>query len=174
MAAASDIVSPPRSALPPRRHPFIAGLLRLVREKPLGAIGLAIVLVFLICGIFADVIAPYGINQISPVNRLKPPSARFWFGTDHLGRDMFSRILFGAQLSVIIGLSAASLATVISLTLGIVSGYFGGKIDMLLQRLVDAWMSFPELIILIVVVSVVPIVLELIAAKREQQEEGRK
>ncbi len=141
--------------LPPRRSPFIAGLLRLIREKPLGAIGLAIVLVFLVCGIFADVIAPFGINQISPVNRLKPPSARFWFGTDHLGRDMFSRILYGAQLSVIIGLSAASLATLISLTLGIVSGYFGGKIDMLVQRLVDAWMSFPELIILIVVVSVV-------------------
>ena len=141
--------------LPPRRSPFIAGLIRLIREKPLGAIGLAIVLLFLICGIFADVIAPYGINQISPVNRLKPPSARFWFGTDHLGRDMFSRILYGAQLSVIIGLSAATLATTISLTLGILSGYFGGKIDMLIQRLVDAWMSFPELIILIVVVSVV-------------------
>jgi len=148
MAATGAVMSPPR-------HAFIAGLLRLVREKPLGAIGLAIVLVFLICGIFADVIAPHGINQISPVNRLKPPSARFWFGTDHLGRDMFSRILYGAQLSVIIGLSAASLATLISLTLGIVSGYFGGRIDMLLQRLVDAWMSFPELIILIVVVSVV-------------------
>lgn len=142
-------------ALAPRRNAFLAGLVRLVREKPLGAIGLAIVLLFLVCGIFADVLAPYGINQISPVNRLKPPSARFWFGTDHLGRDMFSRILYGAQLSVIIGLSAASLATLISLTLGILSGYFGGKIDMLIQRLVDAWMSFPELIILIVVVSVV-------------------
>ncbi len=140
---------------PVRRNAFLAGLIRLIREKPLGAIGLAIVLVFLVCGIFADVIAPYGINQISPVNRLKPPSARFWFGTDHLGRDMFSRILYGAQLSVIIGLSAATLATLISVTLGIVSGYFGGRIDMLVQRVVDAWMSFPELIILIVVVSVV-------------------
>jgi peptide/nickel transport system permease protein len=142
-------------AAPVRRNAFLSGLIRLCREKPLGAIGLAIVLVFLFCGIFADVLAPYGINQISPVNRLKPPSGRFWFGTDHLGRDMFSRILYGAQLSVIIGLSAASLATIISLTLGIVSGYFGGRIDMLVQRVVDAWMSFPELIILIVVVSVV-------------------
>ncbi len=139
----------------PRRSAFLAGLLRLIREKPLGAIGLAIVLVFLFCGIFADVLAPHGVNQISPVNRLKPPSARFWFGTDHLGRDMFSRILYGAQLSVIIGLTAASLATFISVTLGVVSGYFGGRIDMLIQRVVDAWMSFPELIILIVVVSVV-------------------
>lgn len=137
------------------RAPFIAGVIRLFREKPLGAIGAVIVLVFLFSGIFADQLAHFGVNQISPVNRLKPPSARFWFGTDHLGRDMYSRILFGARLSVIIGLSAASIATLISVTLGIVSGYFGGKIDMVVQRVVDAWMSFPELIILIVVVSVV-------------------
>ena len=68
---------------------------------------------------------------------------------------MFSRILYGARLSVIIGLSAASLATLISVTVGVISGYFGGRIDMVMQRVVDAWMSFPELIILIVVVSVV-------------------
>ena len=141
--------------LPVQRSPFIGGVIRLFREKPLGAIGAVIVLVFLVCGVFADWLAPFGINQISPVNRLKPPSGRFWFGTDHLGRDMFSRILYGARLSVIIGLSGATLATFISLTLGVVSGYFGGKIDMIVQRLVDAWMSFPELIILIVVVSVV-------------------
>ena len=144
------------TALPsPARSAFLAGVVRLFREKPLGAIGAVIVLIFLFCGIFADWLAPFGYSQISPVNRLKPPSGRFWFGTDHLGRDMFSRILYGARLSVIIGLSAASLATLISVTLGIVSGYFGGKIDMILQRIVDAWMSFPELIILIVVVSVV-------------------
>ncbi len=137
------------------RSPFIAGVIRLFREKPLGAIGAVIVLVFLFSGIFADQLAHFGVNQISPVNRLKPPSGRFWFGTDHLGRDMYSRILFGARLSVIIGLSAATIATLISVTLGIVSGYFGGKIDMIVQRVVDAWMSFPELIILIVVVSVV-------------------
>ncbi len=137
------------------RSPFITGVIRLFREKPLGAIGAVIVLVFLFSGIFADQLAHFGVNQISPVNRLKPPSGRFWFGTDHLGRDMYSRILFGARLSVIIGLSAATIATLISVTLGIVSGYFGGKIDMIVQRVVDAWMSFPELIILIVVVSVV-------------------
>ena len=137
------------------RSPFIAGVIRLFREKPLGAIGAVIVLVFLFSGIFADQLAHFGVNQISPVNRLKPPSGRFWFGTDHLGRDMYSRILFGARLSVIIGLSAATIATLISVTLGIVSGYFGGRIDMIVQRVVDAWMSFPELIILIVVVSVV-------------------
>lgn len=128
---------------------------RLVREKPLGAAGGVVFLVFLFCGVFADLLAPYGFNQISPVNRMKPPSLQFPFGTDNLGRDMLSRCLYGAQLSVIIGFCAAGLATAISVALGIVTGYLGGKVDMVVQRFVDAWMSFPELIILIVVVSVV-------------------
>ena len=142
------------SAAPSPRGPMASFFIRLVRDKPLGAIGAVIFLLFLICGVFADVLAPYGINQISPVNRLKPPSARFWLGTDHLGRDMLSRILYGAQLSVIIGFAAATLATIISVVIGIVTGYLGGKVDLIVQRVVDAWMSFPELIILIVVVSV--------------------
>lgn len=136
------------------RGPTATFFIRLFREKPLGAAGLVIVTLFLFCGIFADVLAPYGLNQISPANRLKPPSERFWFGTDHLGRDLLSRILYGAQLSVIIGFAAATLATIISVFLGIVTGYLGGKVDLLVQRMVDAWMSFPDLIILIVVVSV--------------------
>ena len=112
-------------------------------------------MLFLFCGAFADVLAPYGMNQIAPLNRLKPPSWAFPFGTDNLGRDMLSRCLYGAQLSVIIGFCAAGIATFISVVLGIVSGYLGGKFDLVLQRFVDAWMSFPDLIILIVVVSVV-------------------
>lgn len=127
---------------------------RLFREKPLGAAGMVICLIFLFCGIFADVLAPYGMNEINPGKRLKPPSLEFPFGTDNLGRDVLSRILFGAQISVIIGLSAATLATFISVFLGILTGYLGGKFDLFMQRLVDAWMSFPELIILIVVVAV--------------------
>ena len=152
MVALADTV-----AVPPRqpRNVTLHFLARLFREKPLGAFGFVICVIFLFCGLFADVLAPYGFNQISPVNRLKPPGGKFWLGTDNLGRDMFSRTLYGAQLSVIIGLAAAGLATVLSVVIGIVSGYLGGKIDMVLQRFVDAWMSFPDLIILIVVVSVV-------------------
>ena len=129
-------------------------VVRLIREKPLGAAGALVFVLFLFCGVFADWLAPYGYNQISPINRLKPPSWRFPFGTDNLGRDVLSRCLYGAQLSVIIGFCAAGLATVISAVIGIVSGYLGGRSDMLTQRFVDAWMSFPDLIILIVVVSV--------------------
>lgn len=127
---------------------------RLFREKPLGAAGAVICMVFLFCGIFADVLAPYGMNEIKLSARLKPPSWDHPFGTDNLGRDLLSRCLYGAQVSVIIGLAAASLATVISVMLGLLTGYLGGKFDMIVQRLVDAWMSFPDLIILIVVVAV--------------------
>lgn len=127
---------------------------RLFREKPLGAAGAIICLIFLFCGIFADVIAPYGMNEIKLSARLKPPSWEHWFGTDNLGRDLLSRCLYGAQISVIIGLAAATLATIISVVLGILTGYLGGRFDMIVQRMVDAWMSFPDLIILIVVVAV--------------------
>ena len=138
-----------------RRGPVLNFIVRLFREKPLGAVCAIVFVLFLFCGIFADFLAPYGYNKIAPLNRLKPPSLQFPFGTDNLGRDMLSRCLYGAQLSVIIGFSAAGIATFISVTLGIVSGYLGGKIDLVLQRFVDAWMSFPDLIILIVVVSVI-------------------
>lgn len=143
--------------LPRIRQPnaFVEFFVRLFREKPLGAIGAVVCLIFLFAGIFADVLAPYGFNQIMPINRMKSPSWQFWFGTDNLGRDIFSRVLYGARLSVIIGLSAALLATVISVFLGITTGYLGGRFDMIVQRFVDAWMSFPDIVILIVVVSVV-------------------
>ncbi len=135
-----------------RRAGFVA---RLFRDKPLGAVGAVIFLIFLFCGVFADVLAPFGANQISPINRLKPPSLAFPLGTDNLGRDILSRLLYGAQLSVVIGFAGAGLATAISILIGITTGYFGGRFDMVVQRVVDAWMSFPDIIILIVVVSVV-------------------
>ena len=79
--------------------------------------------VFLFCGVFADWLAPYGVNQINMMQRLQPPSWAHPFGTDNLGRDMLSRCLYGARLSVVIGLSAATLATAVSVLLGILSGY---------------------------------------------------
>lgn len=121
----------------------------------MGAICGAIVLVFLLCGLFADVLAPYGLNEILPGSRLSPPSLAFPLGTDYLGRDMLSRILHGARLSLVVGLCAAALATLISIIIGLCSGYFGKRLDMLTQRFVDAWMSFPDLILLIVAISVV-------------------
>ncbi len=150
IAVETSIAKPPR-----RRSPAMAFIGRLFREKPLGAAGAVVFLLFLFCGLFADFLAPYGYNQISPLNRMKPPSWQFPFGTDNLGRDVLSRCLYGAQLSVIIGFCAAGIATIISVVVGILSGYLGGRFDMITQRLVDAWMSFPDLVVLIVVVSVV-------------------
>lgn len=142
------------SALARAMRGFIGFVRRLAREKPLGAAGGAICLIFLLCGLFADLIAPYGMNQIDMSARLSPPSWKHPFGTDNLGRDMLSRCLYGAQISVIIGLAGAALATLVSVLIGLITGYLGGKVDMIAQRFVDAWMSFPDLVILIVVVAV--------------------
>ena len=146
---------PSMSTLAGPRPAFITFLIRLVREKPLGAVGGAVFLVFLLCGIFADFLAPYGVNETNMEHRLEAPSWDFPLGTDHLGRDVLSRILIGAQLSMIVAFLAAGFATVVSLAIGVVSGYFGGKTDMVVQRGVDAWMTFPDLVLLIVIISVV-------------------
>ena len=130
-------------------------VVRLFRTKPLGAAGAVVFVIFLLSGIFAGVLAPYGINETDLAHRLEPPSTQFLFGTDHLGRDLFSRVLMGARLSMIVGFCAAALATVVSIVIGVLSGYLGGWFDMLTQRLVDAWMTFPDLVLLIVIVSVV-------------------
>ncbi|TVS14467.1 MAG: ABC transporter permease [Gammaproteobacteria bacterium] len=136
-------------------HPIVAFCGRLLREKPLGAIGGVIFVVFLFCGLFADVLAPYAANETNMAARLQAPSLSHWLGTDHLGRDLLSRVLIGAQLSMMVGFLAAGLATVVSIVLGLLSGYLGGKVDMAIQRVVDAWMIFPDLLLLIVVVSIV-------------------
>ncbi len=141
------------AAEPRRRSSNV--ILRLIREKPVGALAGLVFVLFVFCGLFADVLAPYGFNQISPIERLQPPSAKHLFGTDNLGRDLFSRCLYGARISAIIGLSAAALATIISIVIGMFTGYLGGRFDMIGQRFVDAYMSFPELVILIAVVSAV-------------------
>ncbi|MGB3067812.1 MAG: ABC transporter permease [Ottowia sp.] len=127
---------------------------KLFQEKRLGAAGAVIAVLFLFVGLFANLLAPYGMNEVQMGVRLQPPSWAHPFGTDNLGRDMLSRCIYGARISVIIGLVVAAIASAISAVVGIVSGYFGGKIDLVIQRIVDAWMSFPGLIVLIVAASV--------------------
>ena len=150
--AAADM-APPVAGLGEAMRRSLVG--RLVREKPLAAVGGAVFLLFLFCGVFADVLAPYGVNETNLAQRLEAPSWAHPFGTDHLGRDVLSRILMGGQLSMVVSFLAAGLATVVSLAIGVVSGYFGGKTDMVMQRGVDAWMTFPDLVLLIVIISVV-------------------
>lgn len=153
----SEITLSPSSAVASSapRSAFVVFNLRLLREKPLGAAGGIIFVIFLFCGIFADVLAPFEMNDTDLTHRLESPSFEFLLGTDHLGRDVLSRVLIGAQLSMIVSFLAAGLATVVSIVIGIASGYFGGKTDMIIQRGVDAWMTFPDLVLLIVIISVV-------------------
>ena len=127
----------------------------MVREKRLGTVGGIIVIALLFTGIFAEFLAPYGMNESNKGAALSAPSADFLLGTDNLGRDLLSRIIFGARVSILIGLGATALSTVFSLTIGIVTAYYGGLLDLLVQRIVDAWMALPGLVILMVIISVV-------------------
>ncbi len=140
-----------------KRHSALVGfLIRLVKEKPLGVVGGIITLLLLLTGIFADFIAPYGMNESLGIeNYLHAPSPRFWLGTDNVGRDILSRVIFGARISVIIGLAGSTAATVISLIIGVACGYIGGKLDMIVYRFVDGWMCLPSLVVLMVVMSIV-------------------
>lgn len=147
------ITNTPLTAQPGRERPH-QFVLRFTREKPLGAAGAAVFLLFLICAVFAQQLAPFAENQTHLFNRLEPPSAKYLLGTDNLGRDVLSRLLIGAQVSMIVGVLTSALATAVSVIIGMVAGYFGGRLDMITQRFVDAWMVFPDLVLLIVVISV--------------------
>jgi peptide/nickel transport system permease protein len=156
MAENSSGTSPTYAAQEGRRKRLLSDLLsRLVKEKPLGLVGGIIVLLLLITGVFADFLAPYGFNDIHLADRLTGPSTTYILGTDNLGRDMLSRIIFGARISMYVGLGAALISTVEASVIGIVSGYLGGKFDILVQRFVDAWMAFPFLFILLTVMAII-------------------
>ena len=150
----SEATATPLAQQGPKRRSAAADFfIRLLREKPLGVFGALIVLILLIAGIFADVLAPYPMQEIHLGDRLASPSGQYLLGTDHLGRDLLSRVIFGARVSLIVGLAGTSLATVVSAIIGIVTGFVGGKLDMLVQRFVDAWMCFPGLLLLLIIIA---------------------
>jgi peptide/nickel transport system permease protein len=124
------------------------------RRKPLGALGALIVLTLLVMAGFAEWIAPYGYDEQISGARLKPPGREFLFGTDNVSRDIFSRIVYGARVSVTVGFVTVCLGNLIAAAIGITSGYFRGRYDILVQRLVDAWQSFPYLIIILSLLAV--------------------
>ena len=138
----------PRWWHPPR------AVLRFCRRKPLGAVGAGIVLAMLLMAAFAERVAPYRYDETIRGARMKAPSAAHWLGTDNLSRDIWSRTVYGARVSVTIGFATIALATLAATVLGVSSAYFGGIYDLVLQRLVDAWLSFPYLIIILSVMAV--------------------
>jgi peptide/nickel transport system permease protein len=138
-------------------------MLRFCRRKPLGAMGALIIVGLLVMATFADRIAPYPYDE--SVARMKPPSAQFWMGTDNLGRDVWSRVVYGARISVTVGFATVALATALAIVVGVSSAYIGGTFDILIQRVVDAWISFPALVIILSLLAVLgPGLLNLIFA----------
>ena len=139
-----------------KRHSALAGFfIRLVREKPLGTVGAVITLFMLLIGIFADLLVPYGMNETHTKDALLPPSVQYWLGTDYLGRDLLTRVIYGARVSSIVGLAASTIATVMIVIIGGLSGYIGGKFDLIVQRFIDAWLGFPQIIILMIIITLV-------------------
>ena len=130
-------------------------LSRLWNRKPLGTACGIIILILILVSIFAGVLAPYAYDEPHLVDRLQGPSIQYLLGTDQLGRDFLSRIIHGARISITVGLAATSLNVVVAVLLGGISGFVGGKLDLVVQRLVDAWMSFPGLLLLLTVMSIV-------------------
>jgi peptide/nickel transport system permease protein len=140
----------------PRTRPWYTDVwLRMLRRKMLGTIGGAIVLVMLLAATLAEVVTPYGYAETSLRERFIAMSAAHWLGTDQLGRDVLTRILYGARISLYVGFGAVAIASVLATALGISCAYWGGRFDLLAQRFVDAWMAFPGLLILMSIMSLV-------------------
>ena len=152
----SDATGIPLPVSEPKRRSRLAEFFgRLVREKPLGTASGIIILILILVTIFVDALAPYPYYEMHLADRLTSSSARYLLGTDQLGRDLLSRILYGARISLTVGLAATAINVVVGLLIGGTSGFLGGKFDLVVQRFVDAWMAFPGLLILLTVMSIV-------------------
>ena len=139
-----------------RKHDskLIEVIKRMMKEQPVGTIGAFITLIMLLIAIFANFLIPYGVNQMTGFV-LAPPSLKFLMGTDNLGRDILSRVIYGARVSVVVGLFATLIGVIISTIIGVLSGYISGTFDLIVQRFVDAFMCLPNLVILMILVSLV-------------------
>ena len=146
----------PAAARLPRRASggFIGLVTRLFTEKPLGAVGAVIVMIMLLMAVFANWIAPYPYDEPHFSDALQGSSFSYFLGTDFIGRDLFSRLVHGARVSIVVALGSVALGSILAALIGITSGYMGGKFDTLVQRLVDAWMSVPPLLLLLFVMSI--------------------
>ncbi len=128
-------------------------VLRQAMRNRLTAAGGAIVTVLFVVAVAAPVLAPYDYAAIDARHVLEPPSAAHWLGTDGLGRDVLSRMIYGARVSLLVGFVSAGLACVIGTLLGAVAGYFGGLVDVVIMRLVDVMLSFPSFFLILAVIA---------------------
>lgn len=136
-----------------RRTPWSEGVRRLRKQKA-AVIGGALVLLFILTGLFAPLLAPHDPIEQNLANTLQPPSAEHWFGTDDSGRDMFSRILYGARISMTIGIFSVLGSLVVGTLLGLIAGFYGKWIDTLISRIFDVMLAFPGILLAIAIVAI--------------------
>lgn len=128
------------------------GIVRFLQTKPLGAFGGALVVVMVLVALLAPLLAHFDPIDASAARRLLPPGPLYWMGTDGAGYDVYSRVVYGARVSLYVALVAVALCTILASVVGLLTGYFGGILDLLVQRVVDAAMSFPWLVLLLTIV----------------------
>ena len=142
----------PDSAFQAASGRFYLGCLEFFRNK-LAVVGLLIIIILILTAMFAPQIAPYDPVTADLPNRLQPLSSDHWFGTDELGRDIFSRIVWGSRLTLYVIILVAIIAAPVGILVGTVSGYFGGVIDTVLMRITDIFLAFPKLILALAFVA---------------------
>jgi peptide/nickel transport system permease protein len=127
---------------------------RLLLRNPVTIVSAAVLAVVVFVAVAANWVAPFGVNDVDVPNALRPPSGEHWFGTDELGRDLFSRVLYGARISLIEGVVSVALAMMAGVPIGIVSGYAGGRTDAVIMRVIDVLLAFPGVLLAIVIISI--------------------
>ena len=154
MTIAADLGTRVEAASERKPRSKMSALRRFARRNPLGAAGALVVIVMIAVALFADVIAPYD-PLANAFDRLhEPPSWANWFGTDQFGRDVFSRIVYGARTALLVGFVSAFVGATLGLVLGVGSAYFGGRIDLVFQRILDIFMAFPLIIMALAVIAI--------------------
>lgn len=137
----------------PVRPARLRKMLGFVRRNPMGAIGIVIIVIFVLIAAFAPLLAPHDPYVMDSTIILAPPSFAHWMGTDEFGRDVMSRVIWGSRISLYVGLIAVGLGTTIGAIIGMVSAYFGGKLDYAVQRVMDMLMAFPMLVLALAMVA---------------------
>ena len=136
------------------RKPWYEVSKTLLRKYPLGAAGALVVVVMIFLAVFANFLSPYDPESNDFEHMLTPPGLQYWLGTDQFGRDILTRIIFGARTALFVGFSCAIIGATVGLVFGVASAYFGGRFDLIFQRIMDIFMAFPLIIMALAVVSI--------------------
>jgi peptide/nickel transport system permease protein len=128
-------------------------VIRVMFDRPIVIVGAIIVLLVIMVAIFAPFIAPYGVNDQDLTNILKSPSGAHWLGTDELGRDALTRLIYGSRISLVVGVVAVSIAGGIGMTLGLIAGYMGGWVSNIIMRVIDALLALPPMVLMLAIAA---------------------